>query len=56
MLINNPIRPTHELLVGVLRDHAEGRAPAVTHPAPPRQDFDDDGVLDDEDATPWGQP
>ncbi|MCC7072221.1 MAG: hypothetical protein IT383_12915 [Deltaproteobacteria bacterium] len=56
VIINNPIRETHELVVGVLRDHAEGRAPVVTHPAPPRQDFDDDGVLDGDDATPWGQP
>ena len=54
--IGNTIRPTHEMLVGVLRDHAEGRVPAVTHPAPPRQDFDDDGELDADDATPWGQP
>lgn len=55
VIINNPIRQTHELLVGVLRDHADGRAPSVTHPAPPRQDFDDDGVLDGDDASPWGQ-
>ncbi len=55
VIIKNPIRQTHDLVGSVLRDHAEGRAPAVAHPAPPRQDFDDDGVSDADDATPWGQ-
>lgn len=54
VVIHNPIRPTHELVTDVLRAALAGGAPAVAHPAPPRQDFDDDGVLDADDATPWG--
>lgn len=56
VLIHNPIRPTHELLANALRAHALDQVPGVAHPSPPRQDFDDDGVLDGDDDSPWGQP
>lgn len=56
VIIHNPIRPTHELLGTLLRARAADQVPGVIHPAPPRQDFDDDGILDADDDSPWGQP
>jgi hypothetical protein len=50
----NPVRATHEQVRRLLRDHAAGVAPTLVVTDIPRADFDNDGVLDDDDVTPFG--
>lgn len=50
----NPVRATHEQVRRLLRDYAAGVAPTLIVTDVPRADFDNDGLMDAEDETPFG--
>jgi Platelet-activating factor acetylhydrolase, isoform II len=52
--VTNPVEETHDMLRKFLRDITAGHAPTVEATPEPVEDFDDDGVLDADDDTPYG--
>ena len=52
--ITNPVPEVRVFLEDLLRQALDDDPLLLEHPAPPVQDFDDDGVLDDVDPTPLG--
>lgn len=52
--ITNPVAEVRGFLEDLLRQALSDSPMQLEHPAPPVADFDDDGLLDDEDPTPLG--
>ena len=54
--IPEPMIPALEQVVGILDSHADGSAPEVVITAPPVNDFDGDGMTDDEEIARGRDP